>query len=137
MIKKQERFGYMTSIGNKAVFGKNLTYYVERSGRTQKELAEIVGVAPSTFNDWMKGKKYARIDKIEILANYFGILKSDLIEEKTEEHREMQQKNSTLAEITVRMRTDSEFLSLIEGINQLNSEQRASVKQIVDVLLKG
>jgi transcriptional regulator with XRE-family HTH domain len=58
-----------------------LTYYVNRSGKTQKELSEIVGVATSTFNDWMKGKKYPRIDKIEILANYFGIQKSDLIED--------------------------------------------------------
>ena len=73
----------MTSIGNKAVIAKNLTYYVNRSGKTQKELSEIVGVATSTFNDWMKGKKYPRIDKIEILANYFGVLKSDLIEEKS------------------------------------------------------
>ena len=72
----------MTSIGNKAVLAKNLTYYVEKSGKTQKELAEIVGVATSTFNDWMKGKKYPRIDRIEILANYFGILKSDLIEDR-------------------------------------------------------
>ena len=71
----------MTSIGNKSVMAKNLTYYVNRSGKTQKELSEIVGVATSTFNDWMKGKKYPRIDKIEILANYFGILKSDLIED--------------------------------------------------------
>lgn len=72
----------MTSIGNKEILAKNLTYYVNRSGRSQKELSEIVGVATSTFNDWMKGKKYPRIDKIEILANYFGILKSDLIEDK-------------------------------------------------------
>ena len=72
----------MTSLGNKTVMAKNLTYYVERSGKTQKELAEVVGVATSTFNDWMKAKKYPRIDKIEQLANYFGILKSDLIEDK-------------------------------------------------------
>ncbi len=74
----------MTSIGNKSVMARNLTYYVERSGKSQKEICEIVGVKTSTFNDWMKGKKYPRIDKIEILANYFGILKSDLIEDKNE-----------------------------------------------------
>ena len=74
----------MSDLGNREVFAKNLSYYVERSGREQKELAEIVGVVPSTFNEWTKGKKYPRIDKIEKLANYFGILKSDLIEEKKE-----------------------------------------------------
>ena len=85
----------------------------------------------------MNGKKYPRMDKVEMLAQYFGILKSDLIEDKSEEHRTMQQKNSTLADLTVRMRTDKEFFSLIEGINQLNPEQLASIKQFVDVLLKG
>ena len=72
----------MSNIGNREVFSKNLAHYIERSGRTQKELSEIVGVSTSTFNDWVKAKKYPRIDKIEILAEYFGILKSDLIEEK-------------------------------------------------------
>lgn len=74
----------MSNLGNKEIFAKNLAFYLERSGRDQKEVAEVVGVAPSTFNEWMKAKKYPRIDKIEILANYFGILKSDLIEEVSE-----------------------------------------------------
>ena len=75
----------MSNIGNKEIFAKNLAHYLERSGKDQKEMAEIVGVAPSTFNEWMKAKKYPRMDKIEMLANYFGILKSDLIEEAGEE----------------------------------------------------
>lgn len=72
----------MSNIGNKETFSKNLLYYVKISGRDQKEIAEYLGVAPSTFNEWIKAKKYPRIDKIEKMANYFGILKSDLIEEK-------------------------------------------------------
>ena len=72
----------MSSIGNREIFAKNLAYYVKRSGEYQKDLAAIAEVAPSTFNDWLKAKKYPRIDKIELLANHFGILKSDLIEEK-------------------------------------------------------
>jgi repressor LexA len=72
----------MSNIGNKEIFAKNLSYYIDKHGKEQKEIAEIVGVAPSTFNAWVKGKKYPRMDKVELLANYFGILKSDLIEER-------------------------------------------------------
>ena len=75
-----------SNLGNKEIFAKNLLYYVKRSGRDQKEIAEIVGVAPSTFNEWVKAKKYPRMDKVEMLANYFGIQKSDLIEEKSNEN---------------------------------------------------
>lgn len=78
----------MSAIGNREIFSKNLRYYIEKSGKTQKQLAAIVDVAQSTFNDWARGKKYPRIDKIEILANYFGIQKSDLIEDKLAEPAE-------------------------------------------------
>lgn len=73
---------------SKEVFARNLRYYMESRGKNQKELAEIVGVSAPTMNDWLKAKKYPRIDKIEILANYFGILKSDLIEDKKEQPAE-------------------------------------------------
>ena len=72
----------MSSIGNKEVFARNLRYYLEMSGKTQKEVALAIGVTPASLNEWFKMKKYPRIDKIELLARYFGILKSDLIEDK-------------------------------------------------------
>lgn len=124
------------AIWSKEVFAKNLRRYMEMKGKSQKELAEIIGVSAPTMNDWIKAKKYPRIDKIEMLADYFGILKSDLIEEKTEQHREMQQKNSTLADITIRMQKDSKFFSLAEKLNKLSPEQLDSIMPIVDVLLK-
>ena len=125
----------MSSLGNKEIFSKNLRYYIERSGKDRRELSEIWGFPYSTVTEWVNGKKYPRIDRIEIMADYFGILKSDLIESKTEEHREMQQKNSILTDITIRMRTDDELADFIEKVIQLNPEQFASVKQVVDTFL--
>jgi transcriptional regulator with XRE-family HTH domain len=72
----------VSDIGNKEIFSKNLKRYIDKKGVTQKDVAQYVGVNPSSVNDWIKCKKYPRIDKIEMLAKYFGILKSDLIEEK-------------------------------------------------------
>ena len=79
---KKERMCFMSDLGNKEVLSKNLQYYLHRSNKSQKELAEILNVSTSSVNDWILAKKYPRIDKIEIMANYFGILKSDLIEDK-------------------------------------------------------
>ena len=117
----------MSGLGNKEIMAKNLSYYVRRSGRTQKELADIVGVAASTFNDWLKGKKYPRIDKIELLADHFGILKSDLIEEKSEKHKEMQKNNDVISDIIVRMRIDNDFLSAVVALNKLDSEKLSNL----------
>jgi transcriptional regulator with XRE-family HTH domain len=126
----------MSNIGNKETMAKKLSYYVSISGKSQKELAEIVGVASSTFNDWTKGKKYPRIDKIEILANYFGILKSDLIEEKTDAHKKMQTDNDTLASIIMRLRTDSDFMSVVEDLYSLDDEKILGVKQMLSAFTK-
>ena len=72
----------MSNIGNKETMSKNLKYYIERSGKDRKTLAEIWGFPYSTVTDWINGNKYPRIDRIEVMAEYFGIQKSDLIEEK-------------------------------------------------------
>lgn len=78
---------------SKEVFAKNLKYYMERKGISQKELAEIVGVSAPALNDWIKAKKYPRIDKIEMLSDFFGCLKSDLIEEKQKQSAESELSN--------------------------------------------
>lgn len=121
----------MSNLGNKETMAKNLRYYVERSGKSQKELSEIFDVATSTFNDWMKAKKYPRIDKIEMMANYFGILKSDLIEEKTEERKEMQKKNDVLSDIVLKMNEDMELLEMVEALSMLDFEKRQAVKAVL------
>ena len=120
---------------SKEVFAKNLNYYMEQANKNQKEMAAIVGVSAPTFNEWLKAKKFPRIDKIEKLAQYFGILKSDLIEEKIT--AEKQQKNDIRSDIAARLIIDSEFLSVVEVINKLNADQLASIKQVANVLLKG
>ncbi len=117
---------------SKEVFARNLRRYMESRGKSQKELAEIVGVSAPTMNDWLKAKKYPRIDKIEILANYFGILKSDLIEEKSEEHREMQKKNDTLSDIVIRMQTDDVFRSAVESLYKLDQKKLSSILNLLD-----
>ena len=116
-----------TNIGNKEIMARNLAYYVERSGKSQKDLASALGIATSTFNDWMKGKTYPRIDKIEMLANIFGILKSDLIEERTEEHREMQKKNNIQADIVLRMQTDEVFYNAVKGLHEMDPDKLSNL----------
>nr|DAI29611.1 MAG TPA: Repressor protein CI [Caudoviricetes sp.] len=78
----------LSALGNKAIFSKNLKYYIEQSGKDRRELANIWGFPYSTVTEWVNGKKYPRIDRIEIMADYFGIQKSDLIEEKPPEEQQ-------------------------------------------------
>ena len=112
---------------NKNIFAANLQRYMEINGKTRRDVSEAIGVSYYTFTDWVKGKKYPRMDKVEKLAAYFGILKSDLIEEKTEEHREMQKKNDTLTDIVLRLRTDDIFLEAVESLHKMDSDKLSSL----------
>lgn len=114
---------------SKEVFAQNLRYYMESRGKNQKELAEIVGVSAPTMNDWLKAKKYPRIDKIEILAKYFGILKSDLIEEKN-----IQNSPKEMAEIHVEMIMDEDLTELFKDLKFLDVRERKIVKDLAHSL---
>lgn len=122
----------MSNLGNKETMSKNLKYYIEKSGKDRKTLSEIWGFPYSTVTDWINGKKYPRIDRIEVMAEYFGILKSDLIEEQTEEHREMQKKNDTLSDIVIRLQTDDVFMSAVESLYKLDQKKLSSILNLLD-----
>ena len=65
----------------KKAFSRNLKHYMSVSGKTQSELVQELSFRQATVSDWINGKKYPRMDKIEILAKYFGISVADLISE--------------------------------------------------------
>ena len=66
---------------NKKIFAKNLNYYMTTNNKNQSDLVTDLGLTASTVSDWANGKKYPRVDKMQLLADYFGVLKSDLTEE--------------------------------------------------------
>jgi len=121
--------GNVMSDSIKRIFAKNLTRYIAQSGKTQKELADMLGVAQSTFNNWCTGVRYPRMDKVEQLARYFGIQKSDLIEEKLTEEKEKD--NDLLADIIVRMRTDEKFKSAVVSIYMLDASKLNGVNEML------
>ena len=67
---------------NKYIFSKNLQRLMNINNVSRKDIANVLGISYFTVSDWVNGKKYPRMDKVELLANYFGVLKSDLIEEE-------------------------------------------------------
>lgn len=69
---------------NKNIFAYNLKKQMEIHGKSRNDICQALGISYFTVSDWVNGKKYPRMDKVEMLANYFGILKSDLIEDKEE-----------------------------------------------------
>lgn len=71
---------------NRAIMGKNIRRLLIEKDITRQELSDRLGISYSTLTDWINGNTYPRIDSIERLANFFGVNKSDLVEEKQSEY---------------------------------------------------
>ena len=68
-------------LGNKRIMGNNIQMQMSKMGIERRELAKAINVPYSSLTDWINGKTYPRIDKIEKMAEYFGIEKADLVED--------------------------------------------------------
>ncbi|MBD9927479.1 helix-turn-helix transcriptional regulator [Enterococcus faecalis] len=94
----------MNIYDNKQIFARNLRFQMSRIGIDRNKLAKDLDIKYPTLSDWLNAKTYPRIEKIELLANYFKIPKSALIEDRS------------FTEMLYR-ETQYETLSLIEEIN--------------------
>ena len=52
-------------------------------GLTDYKVAKDTGIPKSTFSDWKSGRSKPKIEKLIILANYFGCPINDLLEDST------------------------------------------------------
>lgn len=66
----------------KTIFSNNLKKYMNMVGVNQNDIAKITGVSQQSVSNWINRKQIPRMGIIERLADYFGILKSDLLEDK-------------------------------------------------------
>lgn len=75
----------MSDNEQKKIFSRNLTRLLTERGKTQKEVADAISVSPQTFNTWCQGIALPRMGKVQRLAEYFNVRKSDLIDERTDD----------------------------------------------------
>ena len=88
----------MSNNKSKEIFSANLEKLMTSRDVDRNKLCSDLGLKYTTVRDWLKGITYPRIGKIELLADYFGVNKSDLIEDKTQEEKEVKIPTSPLVQ---------------------------------------
>ena len=117
---------------NKSVFSRNLKYLMDVNNKSRQEVSNALGISYFTITSWVNGTKYPRMDKVEMLANYFGVLKSDLIEEMTEDRKQLHEKSDTIADVAIRMQTDEKFFAAVESLYKLDDKKLSSILALLD-----
>ena len=64
----------------KKIFSKNLNYYMTVKGKTQTDIINDLDINKSAISSWCNGTRLPRMNKVQLLADYFSINVSDLIE---------------------------------------------------------
>lgn len=52
---------------------KNFVDLLDKTNKTAYRVSKDTGITQSTFTDWKTGRSKPKIDKLMILANYFGV----------------------------------------------------------------
>lgn len=108
---------------NKEIMAKNIKYYMDLHGKSRKDMCNDLGFVYSTFSDWLNGKKYPRIDKIEMMANYFGISKADLVERHTNKSNSSgYYTDPEVAQLAEELRTNPEKRILFDASKDLSKD---------------
>lgn len=71
----------MVSEKDKKTLVRNISFYLAKKSITQTDMANDLNLKESTVSAWMTCARYPRMDKIELMARYFGVNKIDLIED--------------------------------------------------------
>lgn len=112
---------------DKEIFAKNLKKYMELHGKSRTDMCEALGFNYFTFTDWINAKKQPRMDKVQKLADYFGIKKSDLIEEK-----DPMQVMEERAAFDVMIAKNEDLREMLKMYVSLPDDKQKTIKQLVE-----
>ena len=116
---------------NKEVLSENLAYYMAIKDVDRYNLCEALGLKYSTVSEWLSAKKYPRIDKIELLANYFDIEKADLIEDKSKKHPHKRGRRESVSPEEIKKELEKQ----IKILSKLSEKEDLTVREQLDIAL--
>lgn len=114
----------MTDEEQKRIFSKNLRYYLNLNNMQQKELAQILGIRPSTITNWLKQTAMPQVSTIQKIADYFRIGKSDLVDEKLDSD----------SNLDARIISDIRTVNMVKMFYSLSVADREAIEQIITSL---
>lgn len=62
---------------------------LEESNKTAYQVSKNTGISQSVLSDWKRGRSKPKVDKLKILADYFGVSIEYFLEEEKEPDKEV------------------------------------------------
>jgi transcriptional regulator with XRE-family HTH domain len=130
---------------NKQIMAENIKRLMAKKDVSAMDVCRALDIKQPTFSDWTTGKYYPRIDKIEKMAQYFGVDKSELVEpySKIEKIKELRAQLTILNEEHARLdkqyadiMLDTETQKIFIEIKKLDPSKKQHVIEYLKFLNK-
>lgn len=119
------------------IFARNLSRYMELCNKKQADIINDLGINKSAVSTWINGTRMPRMDKVQALADYFGINKSDLLEDKeTQEEDNSYYIDEEAKEIAQFLFKNPEYRILFDAAKDVSADDLEMVKTIIDKFKK-
>lgn len=102
----------------------------ELKGVTAYRVAQETGVTTATLSNWKADKYTPKQDKMQKLADYFGVSLDYLMTGKEKEEIDY----GSQAELWVKIRHDEKMLNAIEKLCILSNRKKEHVFELIDLL---
>lgn len=116
----------------KKVFTRNLNYFMELNQKTQIDLINDLGFNKSAVSTWCNGTRLPRMDKVELMAKYFNIQNSDLLEDKSNKKEQGYYLNEETRQMAQEIFDNKELRMLFSASRKAKPED---LKMVHDMLL--
>lgn len=117
---------------NMQVFAENLKNYLAERKLTQKEVATEIKVSTGVFCDWVNARAYPRMDKLQKLADYFGVEKSDLVEKHSLDNKYYVSGQAT--QIAKELVNDPQLILIYQSFKKLSPDKQAVILSLLEIL---
>lgn len=117
-------------------FAARLKYYMNIKGCKQSDIARDLGINMSTISSWCNGVMIPRMEKIKMLADYFNINMSDLLEDDNELNNKSYYINDDAKDIAQFLYENPDYKVLFDASRKVKKEDIQFVKDMIDRLSK-
>ena len=101
------------------------------------DLVRDLKIPKSAVSQYLSGKSQNMdSERLYLICKYLNVSEPWMMGYDIPMERNTEKKNNAIADIVVRLRTDIEFFSLVESLNELDVEKVNAIKQMVSTFLK-
>lgn len=121
----------------KAELKDRLQYALDLREKKPVDLSKDLQIPKSAISQYLSGKSQKMTSsRLYSICSYLNVSEPWMLGFDVPMERNIEKKADTIADVVLRMKTDFEFLSLVETLNNLDAEKISSVRQMLTAFLK-